>query len=59
LKRSSKALRAESGRRPTVGEADEAGAEGAVWLYLRGDADQVRRARELTESVQGEPPFIS
>ena len=33
------------------------GAEGGVWLLLQGTEEQVRRALEIVEEVQGEPPF--
>ena len=33
------------------------GAEGAVWLVFRGTRDQVKKAVELTRSIQGEPPY--
>ena len=33
------------------------GAEGGVWLVFRGTEDQVRKAVELTKSIQGEPPY--
>jgi hypothetical protein len=33
------------------------GAEGGVWLVFRGTRDQVKKAMELTNSVQGEPPY--
>ncbi len=33
------------------------GAEGGVWLVFRGTRDQVKKALELTKSVQGEPPY--
>jgi hypothetical protein len=34
------------------------GAEGCVWLAIRGTEDQVAAAKALIESVQGEPPFV-
>lgn len=34
-----------------------AGAEGGVSLFLRGDAEAVRRAVEIVEGIHGEPPF--
>ena len=34
------------------------GAEGAVWLIWRGEQANVEKAREITRSVQGEPPFV-
>ena len=34
------------------------GAEGAVWLALFGDAQQLDKAQEVIESVRGEPPFV-
>ena len=34
------------------------GAEGAVWLVLRGTAEAVKKALELVQSIQGEPPFV-
>jgi len=33
------------------------GAEGAVWLGIFGTAEQLDKAREVIESVRGEPPF--
>ena len=36
-----------------------AGAEGAVRLLIEGDEDQVKNARTLISSVQGEKPFIT
>lgn len=33
------------------------GAEGGVWLVFRGTRDQVKKALELTKSIQGEPPY--
>ncbi|MGQ9525993.1 MAG: hypothetical protein ACUVTZ_14310 [Armatimonadota bacterium] len=33
------------------------GAEGAVWLYVEGERDAVRRAADLIATIQGEPPF--
>ncbi|MDD3848988.1 MAG: hypothetical protein PHW80_06785, partial [Smithellaceae bacterium] len=33
------------------------GAEGGVWLVFRGTRDQVKKAMELANSVQGEPPY--
>jgi hypothetical protein len=33
------------------------GAEGGVWLLLQGTDEQVKRALEVVEAVQGEPPF--
>ena len=33
------------------------GAEGGVWLVFRGTRDQVKKAQELTRSIQGEPPY--
>ena len=33
------------------------GAEGGVWLVFRGTREQVKKAMELTKSVQGEPPY--
>jgi len=33
------------------------GAEGGVWLLLQGTEEQVERALEIVESVQGELPF--
>lgn len=35
-----------------------AGAEGSVRLLLEGSREQLERAMELIESIQGEPPFI-
>ncbi|MBN1422454.1 MAG: hypothetical protein JXP34_27000 [Planctomycetes bacterium] len=34
------------------------GAEGSVRLCVRGEPDLVRRAAEIVESIQGEPPFL-
>jgi len=42
-----------------TGAGGLAGAEGAVWLALRGDKKQVDAATRLVESIQGEPPFVS
>jgi len=33
------------------------GAEGSVWLVFRGTREQVTKALELAQSVQGEPPY--
>lgn len=33
------------------------GAEGATWLIFRGTKDQVKKAMDLTNSIQGEPPY--
>jgi hypothetical protein len=33
------------------------GAEGGVWIVFRGTRDQVKKAIELTKSIQGEPPY--
>jgi len=33
------------------------GAEGSVWIVFRGTRDQVKKALELTKSIQGEPPY--
>jgi hypothetical protein len=33
------------------------GAEGASWIVFRGTMDQVKKALELSKSVQGEPPY--
>jgi len=33
------------------------GAEGGVWLVFRGTRDQVKKALELANSIQGEPPY--
>jgi hypothetical protein len=35
-----------------------AGAEGAVYLYLEGDEATVRKAKEVVQSVRGEPRFL-
>ena len=40
-----------------IGAGGIGGAEGAVWLMVKGDEDAVHRATELIEGVQGEPPF--
>ena len=34
------------------------GAEGAVWLALFGNNDQLDKAEEVVSSIRGEPPFI-
>jgi len=34
------------------------GAEGAVYLIVRGTKEQVENALKLVESIQGEPPFV-
>ena len=34
------------------------GAEGAVWLALFGNSDQLDKAEEVVSSIRGEPPFI-
>jgi len=34
------------------------GAEGAVYLILRGKKEQVEKALKLVEEIQGEPPFV-
>lgn len=36
-----------------------AGAEGSVRLMIEGDSEKVKRALQLIESIQGEPPFVS
>jgi hypothetical protein len=36
-----------------------AGAEGAVWLALRGTPDQIDAAKKVIDTVHGEPPFVS
>ena len=33
------------------------GAEGATWLVFRGTRDQVKKTMDLTNSIQGEPPY--
>jgi len=33
------------------------GAEGSVWIVFRGTRDQVKKALDLTKSIQGEPPY--
>lgn len=40
-----------------AGAGGISGAEGGVWLVLQGTGEQVRRALEVVEAVQGEPPF--
>jgi hypothetical protein len=35
------------------------GAEGAVWLMVQGNEEQVSKAVELVEEIQGEPPFAT
>lgn len=34
------------------------GAEGSVWLVFRGTKDQVTKALQLVQSIQGEPPYV-
>ncbi len=34
-----------------------AGAEGGVWLVIRGTRDEVTKALKLVESIKGEPPY--
>lgn len=52
------ALRALSGAEAIQAAAGGiSGAEGGVWLLLQGTEDQVSRALEVVEAVQGEPPF--
>ena len=36
-----------------------AGAEGAVWLLISGDSDQVNSTLNLVEEIQGEPPWAA
>jgi hypothetical protein len=36
-----------------------AGAEGAVWLALRGTPDQIDAAKQVLDAVQGEPAFVT
>lgn len=33
------------------------GAEGATWLVFRGTRDQVKKTMDLTNAIQGEPPY--
>ena len=33
------------------------GAEGAVWLALYGEKEQLDKAQQVIDSVRGEPPF--
>lgn len=33
------------------------GAEGAVWLVIRGSSSQEKKAREIIEEIENEPPF--
>ncbi|OPY08540.1 MAG: hypothetical protein A4E68_01128 [Syntrophaceae bacterium PtaB.Bin095] len=33
------------------------GAEVSSWIVFRGTRDQVKKALDLTNSVQGEPPY--
>ncbi len=33
------------------------GAEGAMWFLVMGEADEVEKAREIIDSILGEPPF--
>jgi hypothetical protein len=40
-----------------AGAGGISGAEGGVWLMLQGTEEQVGRALEVVEAVQGEPPF--
>jgi hypothetical protein len=34
------------------------GAEGAVWLVVRGAENEVRKVLDAVEQIQGEPPFV-
>ena len=34
------------------------GAEGSVWLVFRGTREQVTKALNLVQSIQGEPPYV-
>ena len=34
------------------------GAEGSVWVVFRGTRDQVTKALNLLQSIQGEPPYV-
>lgn len=42
-----------------VGAGGIGGAEGAVWLMLLGEADDLARAELFVHSIHGEPPFLS
>jgi len=35
------------------------GAEGAVWLLVEGDEDQIERTRALVDEIHGEPPWLT
>jgi len=41
-----------------IGAGGINGAEGAVWLLADGADDEVERARQLIDSISGEPPFV-
>ncbi len=41
-----------------VGAGGIGGAEGAVWLAVFGNREELDRAGEILESVRGEPPFL-
>lgn len=41
-----------------IGAGGIGGAEGAVRLLLRGTRDEVEKALEVVDTVQGEPPFV-
>jgi len=41
-----------------VGAGGVGGAEGAVWLAVKGTEEQLEAVAELISEVQGEPPFI-
>lgn len=40
-----------------IGAGGIGGAEGAVWLMVRGDSETVARVSSLIETIQGEPAF--
>ncbi|MBM3497286.1 MAG: hypothetical protein FJX74_01325 [Armatimonadetes bacterium] len=52
------ALRLLTGAEATqIGSGGIGGAEGAVWLLVKGTAEEVGAATALIESIHGEPPF--
>jgi 6-phosphogluconate dehydrogenase (decarboxylating) len=42
-----------------IGAGGIGGAEGAVWLMVKGTEEAVSRATALVEQVQGEPAFCA
>jgi 6-phosphogluconate dehydrogenase (decarboxylating) len=42
-----------------IGSGGVGGAEGAVWLMVKGTSETVSRASALIEQIQGEPPFAA